>query len=78
MVIITPTTLNIPFIIKKEKTKDENQEGVFSIYFYTRKIICKKKIVRYKFEYLRFDGKQARFKSKKDAKDYARYMLGID
>ena len=75
--MITLTTVNLPFIINKEKTKDETDEGMFSLYFYSRKIIHKNK-VRYKFEPLRFDGKQARFKSRKDAKRYAMYRLGID
>ena len=75
--MITLTTVNLPFIINKEKTKDEKQEGMFALYFYSRKIIHKNK-VRYKFEPLRFDGKQARFKTRKDAKRYAQYRLGID
>lgn len=75
--MITLTTVNLPFIINKEKTKDEKQEGMFSLYFYSRKIIHNNKL-RYKFEPLRFDGKQARFKSRKEAKAYARYRLGID
>jgi len=75
--MITLTTVNLPFIINKEKTKDEEQEGMFSLYFYSRKIIHNNRL-RYKFEPLRFDGKQARFKSRKDAKAYAQYRLGID
>ena len=75
--MITLTSVNLPFIISKEKTKDETQEGMFALYFYSRKIIHKNKL-RYKFEPLRFDGKQARFKSRKDAKSYAQYRLGID
>ena len=75
--MIIPTDQNIPFIINKEKTKDEKQEGMFSLYFYSRKIIHKNKL-RYKYESLKFDGKQARFKSRKDAKRYAQYRLGID
>jgi len=75
--MITLTTVNLPFIINKEKTKDEKQEGMFSLYFYSRKIIHKNK-VRYKFESLKFDGKQARFKSRKAAKEYARYRLALD
>jgi len=75
--MITLTTVNLPFIINKEKTKDESDEGMFSLYFYSRKIIYKNR-VRYKFEPLRFDGKQARFKTRRAAKEYARYRLGID
>jgi len=75
--MITLTTVNLPFIINKEKTKDEKQEGMFALYFYSRKIIHNNKL-RYKFEPLRFDGKQARFKTRKDAKRYAQYRLGID
>lgn len=75
--MITPITQNIPFIINKEKTKDEKQEGMFSLYFYSRKIIHKNKL-RYKYESLKFDGKQARFKTRKDAKEYAQYRLGLD
>ena len=75
--MITLTSVNLPFIINKEKTKDESDEGMFSLYFYSRKIIHNNQL-RYKFEPLRFDGKQARFKSRKDAKAYAQYRLGID
>ena len=75
--MITLTTVNLPFIINKEKTKDECDEGMFSLYFYSRKIIHKNRL-RYKFETLKFDGKQARFKTRKQAKDYARYRLGLD
>jgi hypothetical protein len=73
--MITLTTVNLPFIINIEK--EHSPEGKFTIYFYSRKIIHKNK-VRYKFEPLRFDGELARFKSKKDAKQYARYRLAID
>jgi hypothetical protein len=73
--MITPTTVNLPFIINKEK--QHSPEGVFSLYFYSRKIIHRNQ-VRYKFEPLRFDGELARFKSRKDAKRYAQYRLGID
>jgi hypothetical protein len=73
--MITPTTFNLPFIINIEK--ELSPEGKFTIYFYSRKIIHKNK-VRYKFEPLRFRGELARFKSKKDAKQYARYRLAID
>lgn len=75
--MITLTTVNLPFIINKEKTKDETDEGMFSLYFYSRKIIHKNQL-RYKFEPLRFDGKQARFKSRKEAKEYARHRLALD
>jgi hypothetical protein len=73
--MITPITQNIPFIVNKEK--EHSSEGTFSLYFYSRKIIHKNK-VRYKFEPLRFDGELARFKSRKDAKRYAQYRLGLD
>jgi hypothetical protein len=75
--MITLTSVNLPFIINKEKTKDESDEGMFSLYFYSRKIIHKNQL-RYKFESLKFDGKQARFKTRRQAKDYARYRLGLD
>ena len=75
--MITLTTVNLPFIVNKEKTKDESDEGMFSLYFYSRKIIHNNRL-RYKFEPLRFDGKQARFKTRRAAKEYARYRLGID
>ncbi len=75
--MITLTTVNLPFIINKEKEKDEYQEGMFSLYFYSRKIIHNNRL-RYKFETLRFDGKQARFKSRKEAKEYARHRLALD
>ena len=75
--MITLTTVNLPFIVNKEKTKDEKQEGSFSLYFYSRKVIHKNR-VRYKFEPLRFDGQLARFKSRKDAKNYARHRLALD
>ena len=75
--MITLTTVNLPFIVNKEKTKGETDEGMFSLYFYSRKIIHNNKL-RYKFEPLRFDGKQARFKTRKDARRYAQYRLGID
>ncbi len=73
--MITLTTQNLPFIVNKEK--QHSSEGVFSLYFYSRKIIHKNK-VRYKYEPLRFDGKEARFKSRKDAKAYALYRLALD
>jgi hypothetical protein len=75
--MITLTSVNLPFIINKEKTKDEKQEGMFALYFYSRKIMHHNQL-RYKFEPLRFDGKQARFKSRKDAKEYARHRLALD
>jgi hypothetical protein len=73
--MITPTTQCLPFIINKEK--EHSPEGSFSLYFYSRKIIYKNR-VRYKYEPLRFDGEEVRFKSRKDAKCYAEYRLGID
>lgn len=73
--MITLTTVNCPFIINKEK--QHFSEGSFSLYFYSRKIIHNNKL-RYKYEPLRFDGKQARFKSRKDARAYAKYRLAID
>ena len=75
--MITLTTTNLPFIINKEKTKDETDEGMFSLYFYSRKIIHNNRL-RYKFDTLKFDGKQARFKTRKEAKAYARYRLALD
>jgi hypothetical protein len=73
--MITPLSQNLPFIVNKEK--QHLPEGSFSLYFYSRKIIHKNQ-VRYKYEPLRFDGKQARFKSRKDAKAYAKYRLALD
>ena len=75
--MITLTSVNLPFIINKEKEKDECDEGMFSLYFYSRKIIHKNRL-RYKFEVLKFDGKEARFKTRKDAREYARYRLALD
>ena len=75
--MITLTSVNLPFIINKEKEKDESDEGKFSLYFYSRKIIHNNRL-RYKFEVLKFDGKVARFKSRKDAREYARYRLALD
>ena len=75
--MITLTSVNLPFIVNKEKSKDEYQEGMFSLYFYSRKIIHNNQL-RYKFEVLKFDGKQARFKSRKEAKEYARYRIALD
>jgi len=73
--MITLTTVNLPFIVNKEE--EHSPEGSFSLYFYSRKIIHNNR-VRYKYEPLRFDGELARFKSKKDAREYASYRLGID
>ena len=73
--MITPLTQCLPFIVNKEK--EHSSEGSFTLYFYSRKIIHKNKL-RYKYEPLRFDGKEARFKSRKDAKEYARYRLALD
>lgn len=73
--MITPITTNVPFIVNKERK--HSPEGSFTLYFYSRKIIHKNK-VKYKFEPLRFDGKEARFKSRKEAKEYASYRLAID
>jgi hypothetical protein len=73
--MITPLTQCLPFIVNKEK--EHSSEGSFTLYFYSRKIIHKNKL-RYKYEPLRFDGKEARFKSRKDAKRYAQYRLGLD
>lgn len=73
--MITLTTENLPFIVNKEK--EHFKEGIFSLYFYSRKIIHNNR-VRYKYEPLRFDGEQARFKTRKDAREYAKARLGID
>ena len=73
--MITPVTQCLPFIINKEKQHSE--EGSFTLYFYSRKIVHKNK-VRYKYEPLRFDRQTARFKSRKDAKAYAKYRLALD
>ncbi len=73
--MITPTTQCLPFLVNKEK--QHSPEGSFSLYFYSRKIIHKNR-VRYKYEPLRFDGELARFKSRKDAKAYARHRLALD
>jgi hypothetical protein len=73
--MIIPTNQNLPFIVNKEK--EHSPEGSFTLYFYSRKIIHKNK-VSYKFEPLRFDGQVARFKSRNDAKRYAKYRLAID
>jgi len=73
--MITLPSVNLPFIVNIEK--EHSPEGRFALYFYSRKVIHKNK-VRYKFEPLRFDGEVARFKSRKDAKSYARYRLALD
>ena len=73
--MITPVTQCLPFIINKEK--QHFSEGNFSLYFYSRKIVHKNK-VRYKYEPLRFDGQEARFKTKSDARKYAKYRLALD
>ena len=73
--MITPLTQCLPFIVNKEE--EHSPEGSFSLYFYSRKIIHNNS-VRYKYEPLRFDGELARFKTRKDAKEYASYRLGID
>lgn len=73
--MITPLTQCLPFIINKEE--EHSPEGSFALYFYSRKIIHKNR-VRYKYEPLRFDGREARFRTRKDAKDYASYRLALD
>jgi hypothetical protein len=74
-IMITLPTVNLPFIVNIEK--EHSPEGRFALYFYSRKVIHKNR-VRYKFEPLRFDGELARFKSRKDARAYAKYRLAID
>ncbi len=73
--MIISITENLPFIVNKEK--EHFKEGIFSLYFYSRKIIHNNK-VKYKYEPLRFDGEEARFKTRKDAFEYAKHRLGID
>ena len=74
--MIVPTTVTKPFIVNRDRDKD-SPEGRFFLYFYQQKIIHNNTVM-YRYFPLRFNKQLARFKTKKDAKDYARYRLGID
>ena len=64
-----------PFIVIREKERTE--EGRFSLRLFSRTVITKEG-KKFKYSLLRFDGEEARFHTKKDAKDYARYRLALD
>jgi hypothetical protein len=74
--MIVSSTVTNPFIVNKDGDKD-SPEGRFTLHFYNRKIIHENRVM-YKYYPLRFNGELARFKTKNEAKDYARYRLGID
>jgi tRNA A-37 threonylcarbamoyl transferase component Bud32 len=73
--MIIPTTVKLPFLVTKEK--EHSPEGRFALHFYGHKIIHKNRVM-YKYYPLRFDGEIARFKARKEAREYASYRLGID
>lgn len=70
-----------PFIIQKEDKK--NPEGNFIIYFFSKVVMERDKTTNgfkkfYRFCQLRYEKQPARFRSRKDAEDAARYRLGLD
>ena len=64
-----------PFIVKKEE--ERTVEGSYSLHLFSRTVITKEG-KKYRYLPLRFEGKLARFRKRKDAEDYARYRLAID
>lgn len=74
--MIVSSTVTNPFIVNRDRDKD-SPEGRFTLYFYQQKIIHENRVM-YKYFPLRFNQQLARFKTKKEAKDYARYLLGLD
>lgn len=64
-----------PFIVRKQKERTE--DGNYSLFLFSRTVITKEG-KKFKYSPLRFQGEEARFRTKKDAKDYARYRLALD
>lgn len=65
-----------PYQVSKEKTDLHHPEGQFIVWTYNKKVIVDNKVM-YKYSPLRYDQELARFKSKKDAKEYGRYLMGL-
>lgn len=70
-----------PFIIQKEDKK--NPEGNFILHFFSKVVLDKDEksgtyVKKFRFLPLRYEGQYARFRSRKDAEDAARYRLGLD
>ena len=68
-----------PFIVKQED--EYTEEGSYSLHLFSRTVITKEEnlyVKKYRFLPLRYEKELARFKTKKDAIDVARYRLGLD
>ncbi len=69
----------LPFIVKKEAQRTE--EGSYSLHLFSRIVMTKEEnryVKKYRFLPLRYEKELARFKTRKDATDAARYRLGLD
>ena len=65
-----------PYQIGKERAEVQHPEGRFIVWTYHKKVIVDNKVM-YQYSPLRYNKEVARFKSKKDAKEFGRYLMGL-
>ena len=70
-----------PFIVKKEG--EYTEEGIYSLHLFSKVVLDKDEksgtyVKKFRFLPLRYDGEYARFRSRNDAIQFARYRLGLD
>jgi hypothetical protein len=63
-----------PYQITKERV--EHKEGKFIVWKYHKKVIVNNQVM-YKYSPIRYDQELARFKTRKDAKEFGRYIVGL-
>ena len=68
--------LRKPFILVKDKSYVNHPEGRWTIHFFLRTVIKQNKKC-FKYAVYRHCGHSVRFKTRKEAKEYAYYRLGM-
>ena len=63
-----------PYQISKEKV--EHPEGKFIVWKYHKKVIVDNQVM-YRYSPIRYNQELARFKTRKDAKEFGRYIVGL-
>ena len=77
MIIATLTkdgSTPLPYQVKREQV--EHPEGKFVVWMYQKKVVRSYK-VHYKYFPIRYNQEPARFKTRKEAREFALYRLGL-
>ena len=65
-----------PYQVSKEKTDLHHPEGRFIVWKYHKKVIVNHQVM-YRYSPIRYNQELARFKTRKDAREFGRYIVGL-